>query len=92
MVGISVDSPAANRAWAEKIKLPFRLLSDVEPAGKLGKQFGIFDDTWGLDGRATFVVDRTRTVRFVDANSLALDPARTLAAVKRLSQEAKTGG
>jgi peroxiredoxin len=46
----------------------------------------VFDETWGLDGRATFVIDKTRTIRFVDADSLALDPARTLAAVKRLSR------
>jgi peroxiredoxin len=86
VVGISVDPAAQNRAWAEKLKLPFRLLSDVEPAGKVGRQFGVFEETWGLDGRATFVIDKTRTIRFVDAASLALDPARTLAAVKRLSR------
>ncbi len=86
IVGISVDSAAKNRAWAEKIKLPFRLLSDREPKGTVGRQFGVFDETWGLDGRATFVIDKTRTIRFVDADSLALDPARTLAAVKRLSR------
>jgi hypothetical protein len=58
----------------------------VGPAGKVGSEFGVFDETWGLDGRATFIIDRTRTIRFVDADSLALDPARTLAAIKRLSR------
>ncbi len=87
MVGISVDAAERNRAWADKLKLPFRLLSDVEPKGKVGRQFGVWDDTWGFDGRATFVIDRTLTVRFVDAQSLALDPGRTLAAVKRLARQ-----
>jgi peroxiredoxin len=86
VIGISVDSSESNRAWAEKIKLPFRLLSDVDPTGKVGRQFGVWDATWGLDGRATFVIDKKRTVRFVDAKSLALDPSRTLAAVKRLAR------
>jgi peroxiredoxin len=86
VVGISVDAAERNRAWAGKLKLPFRLLSDIEPKGEVGRRFGVWDDTWAFDGRATFVIDRTLTVRFVDAQSLALDPGRTLAAVKRLAR------
>ena len=86
MLGVSVDKPEANRAWAAKINLPFRLLSDIEPAGKVGKQFGVWDDTWNFDGRATFVIDKKGIVRFVDANALALDPSRTLAAVTKVAR------
>jgi len=39
VLGVSVDRPEPNRAWAEKLNLPFRLLSDVEPKGKVGKEF-----------------------------------------------------
>lgn len=90
VVGVSADSASQNRAWADKIKLPFRLLSDVNPKGQVGRAFGIWDETWDLNGRATFVIDKTMTVRFADTKSLALDPSRTLAAVKRLSRE-RTG-
>jgi peroxiredoxin (alkyl hydroperoxide reductase subunit C) len=86
VIGISVDASERNRAWAEKLKLPFRLLSDVDPKGKVGRQFGVWEDTWQFDGRATFVIDRKLIVRFVDAQSLALDPSRALAAVKRLAR------
>ena len=86
MLGVSVHKPEANRAWAAKINLPFRLLSDIELTGKVGKQFGVWDDTWNFDGRATFVIDKKGIVRFVDANALALDPSRTLAAVTKVAR------
>ncbi len=81
---MSIDTGERNRKWAEKIKLPFRLLSDAEPTGKVGKLYGVWDATWNFDGRATFVIDKQGIVRFVDAKALALDPARTLAAVTKI--------
>ncbi len=35
-MGISADLPERNRAWAEDLRLPFRLLSDLSPSGKIG--------------------------------------------------------
>ena len=84
MLGVSTDAPARNRKWADKLKLPFRLLSDDEPRGQVGKLYGVWEPTWNFDGRVTFVVDKKGVIRFVDAQSLALDPARTLAAVTRI--------
>jgi len=84
VLGVSIDTPARNRRWTDKLKLPFRLLSDDEPLGKVGKLYGVWEPTWNFDGRATFVVDKKGVIRFVDAQSLALDPARTLAAVTRV--------
>ena len=86
VLGVSVDRPEANRAWAAKISLPFRLLSDVEPLGKVGKEFGVWDATWGFEGRSTFVLDKKGIVRFVESNALALDPSRTLAAVTKVAR------
>src|SRR3989442_12674519 len=60
VLGVSVDKPEANRAWAGKINLPFRLLSDVEPLGKVGKEFGVWDATRSLEdeGRAALEAPR----------------------------------
>ena len=85
VLGVSVDSPEHNRAWAEKAALPFRLLSDVSPKGQVGKAFGVWDDTWGFEARATFVLDAHGVVRFVDADSLALDPGRAVDAVRKIA-------
>lgn len=63
MLGISIDTPERNRKWAEKLGLPFRLLSDDEPLGKVGKLYGVWDATWNFDGRATFVIDKKGVIR-----------------------------
>lgn len=62
VVGISDDPPASHRAFAEKHRLPFVLLSDVD--GRARKAFGV-DPTFGLlPGRATFVADKEGRIRF----------------------------
>ncbi|MBC7097509.1 peroxiredoxin [Candidatus Bipolaricaulota bacterium] len=61
VVGISVDSPFANRAFAEVNRLPFPLLSDF--GGKVARQYGgVHEDFLGIPGytvakRAVFVLD-----------------------------------
>jgi peroxiredoxin len=83
-VGISADLPERNRAWAEDLRLPFRLLSDLDPSGKIGRLYGVWDDLWGLERRATFLVDKQGTIRHVSLQSLALDGQDILEALARL--------
>ncbi|WIA14474.1 hypothetical protein OEZ85_002997 [Tetradesmus obliquus] len=55
--GISSDSPAENKAWADANRLPFPLLTD--PSSILRKTFGIKGDLLGLlPGRQTFVFNK----------------------------------
>ena len=56
VLGVSVDSPEHNRAWAEKAALPFRLLSDVSPKGRVGKAFGVWDDPAAVPDTLTAVL------------------------------------
>ncbi|HEV8643299.1 MAG TPA: redoxin domain-containing protein [Methylomirabilota bacterium] len=84
IVGVSADPPERNLAWNRELRLPFRLLSDRQ--GEVGRLFGVWDDTWNLDRRVTFVIDRTRRVRFVETGSLAVETSRTLEAVSRLAK------
>ena len=65
--------------------MPFRLLSDNDPAGAVGRQYGAWDDLWNLERRITFVVDRAGRVRYVEVGSLAIDTGRTLDALTRLA-------
>jgi hypothetical protein len=46
----------------------------------------VWDETWGLARRVTFVVDRSRTVRFVEAGSLAVETTGTLDALGALAR------
>lgn len=87
VVGLSADTPADNKAWAQELKLPFRLLSDVNPKGKVSQTYGVWDDLWGLSKRATFVIDRQGAIRYADVGGLAIDTKRVLDALQRLSQQ-----
>ena len=66
------------------MRLPFRLLSDLGPKGKVGRLYGVWDDLWGLERRATFLVDKQGIIRHVDMESLALDGKGVLGALARL--------
>jgi len=61
VIGISSDSEASHRAFAEKYKLPFTLLSDV--GGKVRTAFGV-PQTFGLlPGRVSYVIDKQGVIR-----------------------------
>ncbi len=59
IVGVSTDTVARHRAFAEKHAFPFILLADTE--GKLATAFNVFNG--GLAARSTFVFDHDLHVR-----------------------------
>lgn len=69
VVGISVNDPFSNRAFAEKNRLPFPILSDYKR--DVIKQWGLeLFDFAGLIGyivakRSIFILDETGIVRYV---------------------------
>ena len=87
MIGISADAPDRNLAWSRELRLPFRLLSDVDPAGQAGRRFGVWDDLWRIERRTTFIVDRQGTVRWVESGGACIETSRTLEALTRLARE-----
>ena len=87
VVGISADEPERNLAWTKELKLPVRLLSDINPAGHVGRRYGVWDDLWRIERRTTFIVDRTGTVRWTEAGSGCIDTSRTLDALTRIQAE-----
>lgn len=68
VVGVSVDSPFANKEFAAKNGLNFPLLSDI--TRDVIKQYDVvFNDLAGVKGftvakRAVFVIDRQGTIRY----------------------------
>ena len=69
VVGISVDSPFANKAFAEQNKLTFPLLSDF--SREVSKKYGgVYDDFAGLKSytaskRSVFVLDSRGIVHYI---------------------------
>jgi glutaredoxin-dependent peroxiredoxin len=68
LVGISVDSAFALKAFAQTYNLPFPLLSDFNK--KVVKSFGVLQDPWvafgyrGVAKRSVFVVDQKGILRY----------------------------
>jgi len=80
LLGISVDSTATLREFAERESYDFPLLADFWPHGGVAQQYGAFLDDKGYATRATVLVDADGVVRA----SFAVGPgdARPLAAYR----------
>ena len=72
VIGISVDSYAANKRFAEDIGVTFPLLSDFKR--QVVRDYGIFDEARFVGSRATFVIDKDGIIRHIEQGASAIDP------------------
>jgi len=63
LLGISVDSTATLRVFAEREGYDFTLLADFWPHGEVARTYGAFLDDKGFATRATILVDPQGVVR-----------------------------
>ena len=72
---LSVDSPLAQEAWAEKEKISLTLLSDLNK--EVSKAYGtLLPDLIGLgsvSARAAFVIDKTGAIRYSEQTPTPLE-------------------
>jgi len=75
---VSMDSPAANKAFAEKIGIKFPLLSDMNH--KMLTSYGILK-TYDVQGegyqwalRANIVIDKNGVIQHIEGGDSAVDP------------------
>jgi peroxiredoxin len=52
----------------------------------VARRWGVWDDTWSLARRVTFVVDRAGRIRVVEVGGLAVQTDRTLDALTKLAR------
>jgi peroxiredoxin (alkyl hydroperoxide reductase subunit C) len=62
MLGISVDSPYAHKAFQEKLGVDTTLLADFEPKGAVARAYGSYIDGLGFANRTLVLVDEEGTV------------------------------
>lgn len=69
LIGISVDSKATLRAFAEAEGYDFTLLADFWPHGEVAREYGVFLEEKGFATRATFLIDIDGVIRasFINA-------------------------
>ncbi|MCZ9884958.1 peroxiredoxin [Arthrobacter sp. B2a2-09] len=68
VLGVSVDSKFALRAYADKEGYEFDLLADFWPHGEVAEKYGVFDAATGMSLRGTFIIDAAGIVRYVVVN------------------------
>lgn len=64
VLGLSVDSVWAHKAFAEKLKINYPLLADFHPRGEVAKKFGLYLEDKGITNRATVIIDKQGVVRY----------------------------
>lgn len=78
VLGISVDSVPAHKAWAEQLGgIDFPLLADFYPHGEVAGKYGILRPE-GVSERATFVVDKQGIIRSIDIHEIGKVPDNRL--------------
>jgi peroxiredoxin len=87
VLGVSMDSPASSKAFADQNGVTFPLLSDV--GGKVIQQYGIYNvyDKFNTKipaaRRATYLIDTSGKVVEMQVDADAIDPTKTVVACER---------
>jgi len=86
VLGISVDSFAANAEFAKQNGIQFPLLSDM--TRKVSKDYGILHEELQFAMRTTFVVDKQGVIQHVEEGGSAIDPANAISVCTTLKKKA----
>ena len=84
VLGVSVDSTWANKAFREQLALEFPVLSDS--TREVSRRYGVLNEDSGFARRTTFVVDTTGIVRHIDQGGAAMDPSAAVGACRLLKK------
>ena len=69
--GISCDTTATLKVFAQQENYEFQLLSDFWPHGKVSQDYGVFFEAGGFPLRGTFIIDKQGVVRWSVVNGPA---------------------
>src|SRR5712692_9673373 len=81
VLGVSMDSPYANKAFADQIGVKFPLLSDW--GGEVTRQYGIYMDKYKAARRVNFLIGKDGKILEEQVDSEAIDPTKIVAACER---------
>ena len=58
VLGLSIDSSWAHKAFADKLGITYPLLADFLPRGAVAEKFGVYVAERGVAGRAIVIIDK----------------------------------
>jgi peroxiredoxin len=87
VLGLSVDSSWAHKAFAEKMGITYPLLADFNPRGAVADKFGVYLADKGITGRAIAIIDKAGKIAWFKNYDIPVLPdmkevAQALSAVK----------
>src|SRR5215475_7436950 len=74
VLGVSMDSPYSNKAWAQQIGVSFPLLSDW--GGDVTKEYGIYSSKYKAARRVNYLIDKNGKVVEMQLDRTAIDPTK----------------
>jgi peroxiredoxin (alkyl hydroperoxide reductase subunit C) len=83
VVGVSVDSPFANKAFGDSLNVDFPIASDYFDDFATTKAYGLWDPKYKAARRATFLVGKDGKIEEIQADHEAVDPERIVTACER---------
>lgn len=78
VLGVSMDSPFANKAWGDSLGITFPLLSDW--GGDVTRLYGVYNETEKAPRRTTFLIDESGKVTSMQEGKEAVDPTAIIEA------------
>ena len=81
VLGVSMDSPFSNKAFADQIGVTFPLLSDW--GGEITRQYGVFVDKYKAARRVNFLVGKDGKILEEQVDRDAIDPKKIVDACER---------
>jgi peroxiredoxin len=81
VLGVSMDSPYANHAFADSIGVTFPLLSDW--GGEATHKYGLYVDKYKAARRVNFLIGKDGRIREEQVDSAAIDPSKIVDACER---------
>ena len=81
VLGVSMDSPFANKACADQIGVTFPLLSDW--GGDTTRQYGVYVDKYKAARRINFLIGKDGKILEEQIDKEAIDPTKLVAACER---------
>src|SRR5579864_4391212 len=81
VLGVSMDSPFANKAFADQIGVTFPLLSDW--GGDTTRKYGLYVDQYKAPRRVNFLIGKDGKILEEQIDRDAIDPTKIVDACQR---------
>jgi len=81
VVGVSMDSPFANNAFAQQIGVTFPLLSDW--GGEVTRKYGVYSPQMKAPMRINFLIGKDGKILETQVDDEAIDPTKLVTTCQR---------